>query len=130
MGHRVRLGRYPCGWNQSVLSFARIISVPFGVCLVALGSFGLLGHYGTETELADQTRRMLQALNHWVIDQGYDVPRDLAVSTEEWVAGTFLRFVLLPIGLIAVAFSAGLIGGSGTSRGLKESQTNEHGPTR
>ncbi|MBW1885375.1 MAG: hypothetical protein JRJ58_17710, partial [Deltaproteobacteria bacterium] len=83
-------------------SFARIISVPFAVCFVALGSFGLLGHYGTETELADRTRRTLQVLNRWLIDQGYGVPRDFAVSIEDWVAGTFLRFVLLPVGLVAV----------------------------
>ncbi len=111
--------------------FARIISLPFAVCLVALGSFGLLGHYGTETELADRTRRMLQALNRWVIDQGYDVSRDLAVSTEDWVAGTFLRFVLLPVGLIALAFAVGLIGGSGgVLKTEARPETDEEGPVK
>jgi len=108
-----------------VRSFARIISVPFAVCFVALGSFGLLGHYGTETELADRTRRTLQVLNRWLIDQGYGVPRDFAVSIEDWVAGTFLRFVLLPVGLVAVAFAVGWIGGGGD--GLKPKATRETG---
>jgi tetratricopeptide (TPR) repeat protein len=104
------------------------MSVPFAVCFLALGSFGLLAHYGTETELADQARRMLQGLNRWLLDLGYGVPRDIAVSTEDWVAGTFLRFVLLPLGLVAVAFAAGFIGaGCDELNSTASPETGENG---
>ena len=89
---------------------ARIVSFPFAVFFVALGSFGLLASYGTGSEAADQARRQLQSLNRWAIDQGVEVSRDFSVTTEEWVAETFLRFVLLPLGLVTLAFCFGLLG--------------------
>jgi tetratricopeptide (TPR) repeat protein len=77
---------------------------------VSTGSFGLIASYGSGTNLADQARRQLQAFNRWLIDDGFAVPRDLAVTSEEWLAETFLRFVLLPAGLVLFAFCIGLIG--------------------
>ena len=88
----------------------RILSFPFAVLLTVVGAFGLLASAGTETELADQTRRQLQGLNRWLIDQGVGIPRDFATSFEEVVAETALRFVLLPIGLVLLAVSLGLTG--------------------
>jgi len=92
---------------------ARIVLLPFAILLCVLGSFGLLASYGTATVAADQTRRQLQALNRWVIDQGVDVARGFSVTAEEWVAETFLRFVLLPLGLLTFAFYVGLLGRKG-----------------
>ncbi|MEM9177117.1 MAG: protein kinase [Myxococcota bacterium] len=91
-------------------TIARILSLPIALVLVGCGAFALLASYGTGTELADQTRRQLQAFNKWVIDQGVGVPRDAAVGFEEAVAETFLRFVLLPAGLVLLAFAAGALG--------------------
>ena len=53
------------------------------LCLLAFGGFGLLTSVGSRTELADQTRRQLQAFNRALRDRFTDLPRDLAVSTEE-----------------------------------------------
>ncbi len=92
---------------------ARIVLLPFAILLCVPGSFGLLASYGTATEPADQTRHQLQALNRWVIDQGVDVARGFSVTTEEWVVETFLRFVLLPLGLLTFAFCVGLLGRKG-----------------
>lgn len=89
---------------------ARIVSLPFAIFFIVTGSFGLLASYGTGSEAADQTRRQLQNLNRWAIDQGVDVSRDFSVTTEEWLAETFLRFVLLPLGLVTLAFCLGLFG--------------------
>ncbi|HIF93950.1 MAG TPA: tetratricopeptide repeat protein [Myxococcales bacterium] len=89
---------------------ARIVVLPFAVFFIALGGFGLLASSGTKTETAEQTRRQLQTLNRWAIEQGVDVPRDFSVTTEEWVAETFLRFVLLPLGLVSILFVVGLLG--------------------
>jgi hypothetical protein len=71
---------------------ARIVSLPFAIFFIALGSFGLLASYGTGTELVDQSRRQLQLLNRWAIDQGVELSRDFSVTTEEWVTVTVLRF--------------------------------------
>ncbi len=92
---------------------ARIVSLPFAIFFIALGSFGLLASYGTGSEVADQTRRQLQGLNRWAIDQGFEVSRDFSVTTEEWVAETALRFVLLPLGLVTLAFCLGVFGRKG-----------------
>jgi tetratricopeptide (TPR) repeat protein len=89
---------------------ARIMSLPFALFFTATGSFALLLSYGSGTELADQSRRQLQLLTRWLIDEGYGVRRDFAVTCEEWVAETFLRFVLLPVGLVLLAFVVGLLG--------------------
>ena len=89
---------------------ARILSLPFALLLLVLGAFALLASYGGDTELADQTRRQLQALTRWSIDQGVGIPRDLASTLEDSVAGTFLRFVLLPGGLALLSFCIGLVG--------------------
>ncbi len=80
---------------------------------IATGSFGLIASYGSGTALADQARRQFQAFNRWLIDDGFAVPRDLAVTSEEWLAETFLRFVLLPAGLVLFAFCIGLFGRRG-----------------
>jgi len=101
------------GCFQDVRILARILLLPAALFLVATGSYGVLASYGSGTEFADQARRQLQALNRWLIDEGFAVPRDLAVTSEEWVAETFLRFVLLPTGLVLLAFCIGLLGRSG-----------------
>lgn len=106
--------------------FARIVSLPFALFFSLTGSFALLASYGTETELADQVRRQLQALNRWLIDAGYSVERDFAVTCEEMVAETFLRFVLLPIGLVLLAFGCGLLGrGGDESTAVADEETGE-----
>ncbi len=89
---------------------ARIFSLPLAMFFIATGSFGLITSYATDSEIADQSRRQLQLFNRWLIDDGYSVPRDLAVTTEEWITETVLRFVLLPIGLVLLAFCLGLMG--------------------
>ncbi len=94
--------------------------MPFAVLFSALGLFGLVSYYGDGTELADSTRRVVRGFNKWLVDQGSSVPRDFAVTTEEWVAETALRFVLLPAGLIALAVAAGWLGGSETSSEVTE----------
>jgi eukaryotic-like serine/threonine-protein kinase len=90
---------------------ARILSAPLALICGAVGSLGLLLHYGTDTEAADQTRRLLQGATRWALDRGIGVPRDLAVTSEELIADGALRFVLVPFALIALAFTLGLIGG-------------------
>jgi tetratricopeptide (TPR) repeat protein len=92
---------------------ARILSLPFALFFILTGSFGLLASYGSGSEAADQARRQLQTLNRWAIDEGYRIPRDFSVDSEEWVAETFLRFVLLPTGLVLLAFGVGLLGRRG-----------------
>jgi len=92
---------------------ARILSLPFAIFFLATGSFGLIVGMGSGGELADQIRRQLQIFNRWLIDEGFAIPRDFAVTSEEWVAETFLRFVLLPIGLVLLAFCVGLLGRRG-----------------
>jgi tetratricopeptide (TPR) repeat protein len=89
---------------------ARILSLPFAVFFIATGAFGLVGSYGTDTEIADQARRQLQIFNRSLIDDGYAVPRDFAVTSEEWITETVLLFVLLPMGLALSAFCVGLVG--------------------
>lgn len=100
-------------WNRRVRIVARILSLPIALAFVAVGTFAVVASYGTGTELADQSRRQLQIFNRWVIDQGLDVPRDVSVGLEEAVAETFLRFVLLPAGLVLLAFAVGAIGRGG-----------------
>lgn len=113
---------------------ARILSLPIALLLVASGAFAILASYASGTELADQTRRQLQGLTLWMIDQGVGLPRDAAVDFEETVAQTFLCFVLLPAGLALLAFGAGLIGGSGVDlpapRDKDEAKPEEDSPTR
>jgi tetratricopeptide (TPR) repeat protein len=92
---------------------AQIVSFPIACLLTAVGGFALLASYGDKTELADQARRQLQALNQWGIQQGFGVPRDFAVTLEDATAQSFLRFALLPAGLVLFAFAVGLIGRSG-----------------
>jgi tetratricopeptide (TPR) repeat protein len=58
----------------------------------------------------DQSRRQLQLLNRWAIDQGVELSRDFSVTTEEWVTVTVLRFGLLPLGFVTLAFCLGLFG--------------------
>ena len=91
---------------------ARILSLPFAIFFIATGSFGLIVTYASGSELADQSRRQLQAFNRWLIDEGFAVPRDFAVSSEEWVSQTIFRFTLVPIGLVLIAFCIGLLGRS------------------
>jgi tetratricopeptide (TPR) repeat protein len=93
-----------------VHNLARILSVPIALVLVSLGAFALLASYGTQTELADQARRRLQAANRWVIERGLGVPRDLTVTIEDIVEGGGLPFVLLPGGLVLLGFGIGIIG--------------------
>ncbi len=93
-----------------------------------MGSFGLLASYGSDTELADQTRRQLQVFNRSLIEEGFAVPRDFAVTSEEWVAETFLRFLLLPAGLVIFAFCIGLLGrGGDESSEVDNSETDGEG---
>jgi len=100
------------GRNQILRIVAQLLSFPLGCLLTAVGGFALLASYGDETELADQTRRQLQALNQWAIEQGAGLPRDFAPTLEEATAESFLRFVLLPAGLVLLAFAVGLVGRS------------------
>ncbi len=102
---------------------ARLVSLPFALLLLAVGSFALLSSYGDGSELADQSRRQLQAWNRAANKQGADLPGDFAVTFEEAVAESFLRFVLLPGGLVLFGFSIGLVGrpdGDVTPRKKKE----------
>ena len=89
---------------------ARILSLLIALVLISLGGFALVASYGTDTELADQSRRQLQVSNRWVMEKGAGVPRDFAVTLEETVAGPLLRFVLLPAGLVLLGFGLGFIG--------------------
>ena len=104
---------------------ARILSLPFAIFFIAMGSFGLIASSGSPTEFANQTRLRLQAFNRWLIDEGFAVPRDLAVTSEEWVSETFLRFVLLPTGLVLLAFCVGLFGRRGDE--VQEEVSNKAG---
>lgn len=119
------------GWVVTVRIVARILAFPVACMLSALGSFALLASYGTSTELADQTRRQLQALNRVARDAGAALPRDFAVTLEEGVAETFLRFVLLPAGLVLFAFAVGLLGRSHgeeiTAKSQSDSEEDEDG---
>jgi tetratricopeptide (TPR) repeat protein len=104
---------------------AQILSFAFACLFTALGGFALLASYGTKTELADQARRQLQALNRAAMDAGVGVSRDFAVTLEEGVAETFLRFVLLPAGLVLLGFSVGLLGRSGGVDVTPKEKTSE-----
>jgi tetratricopeptide (TPR) repeat protein len=97
---------------------ARILTLPLGLLLVAIGGFALLASYGDEIELADQARRQIRAWARIAHGAGAGLPADFAVRLESVVAGPFLRFAWLPGGLVLLAFSAGLIarGGEGGSR--------------
>jgi len=101
------------GSIEEVRILARILLLPIAIVLIATGSFGLFVSYAPGVELVDQARRQLQLFNRWLIEDGFAVPRDFAVTSEEWVAETVLRFVLLPIGLVLFAFCIGLIGRRG-----------------
>ena len=92
---------------------ARVLSFPIAVLLLAFGAFAVAASYAGEAEFTDQARRQLQDLTRWGIDRGVGIPRDFAVSLEEALAGTLLRFVLLPGGLALLGFAIGLIGGAG-----------------
>jgi tetratricopeptide (TPR) repeat protein len=107
-----------------VKTLARILSVPFALICGSVGSLGLLLYHGTDTGAADRVRRVLQESTRWALDRGFDVPRDLAVTTEEWIAETALRFVLVPLGLVAIAFAIGLIGGGEAIEGDSEPAAN------
>ncbi len=113
---------------------ARVLTLPLALALLAVGGFALLASYGSGTELADQTRRQLQAFNRWLVDQGASVPRDAAVGFEDAIAETFLRFVLLPAGLVLLGFALGAIGRGGApaaAPGEKgDSGSNGEAPTR
>lgn len=98
--------------TRLVRIIAQIVSLPIALLLISLGGFALLASYGDGTELADQTRRQLQAWNRAANKQGADLPGDFAVTLEETIAESFLRFVLLPGGLVLLGFSVGLIGRS------------------
>ncbi len=84
--------------------------MPAALALIALGAFALLASQAGDTELADQARRQLQGLTRWSIDQGIGLPRDFATTLEETLAGSILRFAILPAGLALLAFAAGLAG--------------------
>ena len=93
--------------------FARILSLPAALLILVLGAFALVSSYAGDTEFAQQARRQIQNLVRLGIDQGFGLPRDFAVTLEESLAGTFLKFVLLPAGLVLLGFGLGLIGGGG-----------------
>jgi tetratricopeptide (TPR) repeat protein len=89
---------------------ARILSLLIAPLLMATGCFAVLAHYQSGSEVANQARLLLHGLNRTAIEQGIGLPRDFAVTAEEWVAESFLRFVLLPVGLVLLAFGVGLLG--------------------
>jgi len=89
---------------------ARILSLPLGLLSIGAGLFGLLVHYGSQDCLARTASRQLQAFTRWAIDQGVGLPRDFASSAEEVFGESLLRFVMLPGGLVLLAFASGLIG--------------------
>jgi len=91
----------------------RILSLPVAILSLVLGSFALVSSYGADTELANQAQRLLHDVTRWGIDQGVGVPRNFAYTLEESLAGPVLRFVLVPAGLVLLAFTLGLIGGGG-----------------
>ena len=110
--------------------FFRIVSVPFGLLSIALGSFGLLARYGRDSGGADPMRRGLEDLTRFAIDRGVGLPRDLAGMAEEGVAGALLGLALVPMGLVALAFAAGMLGAGGAiASGRSESSSSpDDGP--
>lgn len=95
-----------------MLIVARVFALPFALLLMGLGSFGLLAHYGSETDLAEKARTGLQDFSYFAAEKGVDLPRGFAMNTEEWVADSVLRFALLPLGLVLMAFCFGLFNSS------------------
>ncbi len=93
---------------------ARVFALPFALLLMGLGSFGLLAHYGSETALTDKARSGLQDFPYFAAEKGFDLPGGFATTTEEWVAESVLRFALLPLGLVLMAFCVGLFKSSDT----------------
>lgn len=102
--------RFQIGASQLVRILARIVSLPLAILLLGVGTFGLLAHHAPGAEATDRIRRQLQVLNRQAIGSGIGLQRDFAVTAEDWLAGTPLRFVLLPTGLVLLAFAAGLFG--------------------
>ncbi len=105
----------------------RILSFPLALLTLVLGSFGLVSSYGADGELAYQARRLLQDLTRMGIDQGVGLPRNFATSLEESLAGPVLRFVLVPAGLVLLAFALGLIGGGNVEIPEAESSEDDAG---
>ncbi len=88
----------------------RLLSLPFALVALVLGAFALLAGYAGDLDLTIQLRRALESVSRAAIDQGLDLPRNFAARVEETVAESVLRFVLLPIGLVLLGVSLGLIG--------------------
>ncbi|MFK7898309.1 MAG: protein kinase [Myxococcota bacterium] len=91
-----------------MLIIARILLLPVSLLLLAFGSFGLLVHYGAESDLADQARTGLQNLTYLAAEKGVDLPHGFVAGTEAWTADSMLRFALMPLGLVLMAFCMGL----------------------
>jgi tetratricopeptide (TPR) repeat protein/predicted Ser/Thr protein kinase len=110
-----------------VKTLARIVALPLALVCGSTGALGLLLHYGSDTAAADRTRRLLQDATRSALDRGIGVPLDLAISAEELLSGTVLRFVLVPLALVALAFAVGLLGGGGGKS--KEEASENADPT-
>ncbi|MBW2424309.1 MAG: protein kinase [Deltaproteobacteria bacterium] len=90
---------------------ARIFAWPIGLLGVAAGILGLLLSLGSESGPAAVARRGLRSLVRWGVNQGWGLPRDLATTTEQSLAGLVPALVLMLVGLVSLAYAAGLFGG-------------------
>ena len=88
-----------------MLLTARIIAGLLCVPLLVAGVFALASAYFPGTELLQQAYRLLQDGNNALIEMGVNVPLDGSVRLEEALAGTVLRFVLTPVGLMLLLFA-------------------------
>jgi tetratricopeptide (TPR) repeat protein len=83
---------------------ARIAAALLGLPLLLVGAFGLLIAVQGDGQLAHDLRASLQGVVRGMSSTG--LPRDFAVTLEEWAAGTALRFVLAPMGLVLLVGAA------------------------
>jgi tetratricopeptide (TPR) repeat protein len=95
--------------------FAGLLGVP----LLLAGLFGLASAYFPGTDLLQSAYAGLQSATNALIEQGMDLPLDLSVTIEEWLGAAPMRFVVAPVGLLLLLFSAMGFPGSGGSKKSK-----------
>lgn len=107
----------------------RIIAAMLGAPILLAGAFALASAYFPGTELLQVIYASLQDANTLLIEQGYDLPLDASVTLEEWLAGTALRFVLAPVGVMLLLFTAIGVPGSGGAKSSVEGKATAGGAT-
>jgi tetratricopeptide (TPR) repeat protein len=76
----------------------RIVAILVGLPVLLAGAFGLLAAYSPGAELTFQIQAGLQDVVKGFVESG--LPRDFAVTLEEWLTAPALRFSLAPVGLV------------------------------